>query len=266
MRKSPIVLALVSWLALTVPGLAGSKESKRGNYWDAVLRDGLPLYEDEDVQACVDRIGWRIVGASGNPLSLSFRFLILNSDEPTAFASPGGTVYVTTALLQTLSSEDELGAVIAHEVGHINQKHGMKTGMSPRARKFWSILLSAGSQAAGAYLGGVVSDALPADASNVSRYGLSTLASAATSIGTSIAGQMILQSFYKGYGEEFEFKADELALDYTARANYRSEALIDVLERIEGADPANSAGISHLHSSLRMLKSRISHAKSRLAE
>ena len=47
----------------------------------------------------------------------------VSSDEPNAFALPGGVILVTTGLLDTLETEGELVAVLAHEMGHIELSH-----------------------------------------------------------------------------------------------------------------------------------------------
>ena len=52
-----------------------------------------------------------------------YRFLILDQDEPNAFALPGGHVYVSRGLLAIADREDELAGVIAHEVVHVAGRH-----------------------------------------------------------------------------------------------------------------------------------------------
>lgn len=50
------------------------------------------------------------------PTPLSFRVLATN--EPGAYAWPDGSIFVTRGLMRILN-EDELGAAIAHEIGHV---------------------------------------------------------------------------------------------------------------------------------------------------
>jgi beta-barrel assembly-enhancing protease len=54
---------------------------------------------------------------------LNYRAFILNSTSPNAMALPGGVVLITRGLLTALRSEAELVAVLAHEIGHIEQGH-----------------------------------------------------------------------------------------------------------------------------------------------
>lgn len=50
---------------------------------------------------------------------LHYRFLVLDSPEANGFALPGGWVFVTAGLLESLQSEDELAAVLGHELAHL---------------------------------------------------------------------------------------------------------------------------------------------------
>lgn len=52
-----------------------------------------------------------------------YRIYVYPSGLPNAFALPGGVIFVTEGLLQTLHSESELIAILAHEMGHIELGH-----------------------------------------------------------------------------------------------------------------------------------------------
>lgn len=54
---------------------------------------------------------------------INYRFGILNSKEINAFATPGGYIFVTHGLLNSLNDESELAAVLGHEIAHVNEKH-----------------------------------------------------------------------------------------------------------------------------------------------
>lgn len=75
----------------------------------------------------------RYVNLIGNYLSkytkaydLGFRFYILNDDRASAFACPGGYIFITKGILNVCTNEAELAAVIAHEMSHVVQRHGLK--------------------------------------------------------------------------------------------------------------------------------------------
>ncbi len=75
----------------------------------------------------VDRVSARIAAVADRK-DLSYRFSVVEmpEDQPNAFALPGGPVYVSRALFDLVGSDDELAAVLAHEVGHIVARHAVK--------------------------------------------------------------------------------------------------------------------------------------------
>lgn len=75
-----------------------------------------PLRADRPEQELEDR-PWPLAG---------YRVLVLPLAEPRATASPGGTIMISTGMLQQLRSEEELAAVLAHEVAHLRRGHGVE--------------------------------------------------------------------------------------------------------------------------------------------
>lgn len=73
----------------------------------------------------VSQVGARIVSRSSaakTPYKYSF-YLLADRKTVNAFALPGGQIFITEALLGLLKTEDELAAVLAHEVGHVLARH-----------------------------------------------------------------------------------------------------------------------------------------------
>src|SRR5436190_2144169 len=73
----------------------------------------------------VDRLGQQCARASLRP-NLTYKFHVIQGREINGFSLPGGHVYVTTALVR-LANDNELGAVLCHEVGHVVARHSLKT-------------------------------------------------------------------------------------------------------------------------------------------
>jgi Zn-dependent protease with chaperone function len=61
-----------------------------------------------------------------DPLPYKLEFRDAPSIGPNAFALPGGTVVATDQMLAILS-DDEVIAVLAHELGHVEHRHGVRT-------------------------------------------------------------------------------------------------------------------------------------------
>lgn len=57
---------------------------------------------------------------------VTFRVAILVDKKVNALSCPGGYIFITAGLLKQCSNEAELAALIAHEMGHIIQRHGIK--------------------------------------------------------------------------------------------------------------------------------------------
>jgi len=78
-----------------------------------------------------------------------FDILVLESSIVNAFALPGGYMAVTTSLIQTCASADELAGVLAHEMAHVTQRHGTSRMLREQS---WMLVgrLLAGSEAGAA--------------------------------------------------------------------------------------------------------------------
>jgi len=91
------------------------------------VKQAEPISRDPSANARIQKIGRRIAAAVGNQLpGAQWEFVVFESDELNAFALPGGKVGVYTGLMKLLSSDDELAAVMGHEIGHVVARHGGK--------------------------------------------------------------------------------------------------------------------------------------------
>jgi predicted Zn-dependent protease len=99
-------------------------EIEMGRQADQEISAALGLYDDDELQAYVQRVGGKLAALSERPhLDWSFRVI----DDPTvnAFALPGGYIYVTRGLLAYMNSEAELASVLGHEIGHVTARHSV---------------------------------------------------------------------------------------------------------------------------------------------
>lgn len=81
--------------------------------------------KDEAMNARLNRVAERIAAASDRR-DLNYKFKILKMKEVNAFAVPGGAIYVTSEMLNFLSSDSELAFVLGHEMGHQVARHSIK--------------------------------------------------------------------------------------------------------------------------------------------
>jgi predicted Zn-dependent protease len=75
-----------------------------------------------EVQAYVETVGRRLAAGARRPLPYVFRY-VADPDLVNAFALPGGHVFIGRGLLSRLGSEDELAAVLGHEIEHVDLYH-----------------------------------------------------------------------------------------------------------------------------------------------
>lgn len=59
-------------------------------------------------------------------LDFPYQLYVMPDSAPNAFAMPGGTVAVTTGLLELVETEAGRALVLAHELGHLQFRHGLK--------------------------------------------------------------------------------------------------------------------------------------------
>ena len=60
----------------------------------------------------------RVSGVGGSP-----EFIVIKDETPNAFVLPGAKVAVHTGLFSVATADDELAAVLGHEMGHVVAKH-----------------------------------------------------------------------------------------------------------------------------------------------
>ena len=154
----------------------------------------LPPARQEHMRALFSNMVSGIEGAGGYRLELrSSKRLGAN-----ALALPSGEVVVTDQLVELAQNDDEIVAVLAHEIGHLRQRHGLRRLLQDSA----TVLLVA---------------AVTGD--------LSSIASLATALPA-----ILLQA---KYSRDFEREADDFALDYMKHHDISPEAFGAILLRME---------------------------------
>ena len=158
------------------------------------FKDTGEFYDDEKWQEYVDAIGQRLLQHS-NDKDRTYYFFVLDVPTINAFATGDAYIYIHRGLITYLSSEDQLAAVIGHEIGHVARRHHAK-------RRAATLL----GQAAG-----------------MTAYYL-------TGRGEMLeASNAVSQMWISGYGREDELDADRFGAELLARAGYNPMAVIDTI-------------------------------------
>jgi predicted Zn-dependent protease len=155
-------------------------------------------------------VGQALALASDRPLTYGgYHVAILDSDEVNALACPGGTILITRGMFNRARNEEELAAILAHEIAHVNHKDGVKTIQRSR----WV-------QAA---------TALGADAAR--QLGQGQLDELASLFEGSV-GDVVKTLLVNGYSRADELAADQSALIIMIRLGYDPNGLTDYLARL----------------------------------
>ncbi|MCO7225501.1 M48 family metalloprotease [Pleionea sp. CnH1-48] len=208
---------------LTSGDVSYEEEQNIGAQMTAVILGGASLHKNESVQQYVNRVGRWVALQSERP-DIFWQFGVVDSPSINAFAMPGGYILVTTELLQTLSSEAELAAVLAHEIAHINERHHLV------AMEKSNQLSLVGDVA---MLAGDVYQAKNPGSANSDFYK-----------NRAIAKQLINTThnlYTKGLSKDDEYKADASAVVLLVRAGYDPYALVSVLQKLDQLNPDDSA-------------------------
>lgn len=206
------LLALVLALTLLLPpGMAKAQfgamtvgdEKELGRKFDETIRAQMSFVDDPEVVAYVKGVVDR-VAATLPPQPWPIKSAVVGNGSMNAFAIPGGYIYIFTGLILGMDNEDELAAVISHELGHVTERHVAKR---MEQMKFISI----------ASLTGMVAGIL------LGAGGGSSTGNLGKAVATgSMAGA---QSAFLMYTRENEREADHVGLNYLMKSGYNPNAL-----------------------------------------
>lgn len=186
------------------------EEIEIGHGIAANLLGASHLLPDDKVQQYVNQVG-RWVSLHTERPDLPWQFGVLESSDINAFATPGGTIFITNGLLQRLNSESELAGVLAHEMVHVLRKHHL-AALQKGAR------MDIASALAGEAL---------KDKAN------SEVLDKAVKAGTEV--------YARGLDKNDEFEADRMGVVIATRAGYDPYGLPAVLQMLDSINSQDSA-------------------------
>ena len=174
------------------------------------MKSEMPVSNDRDDIARATRVGQRISAVVSDRLPLAqWEFVVFVDDSINAFAMPGGKIGVNTGLLRLVDSDDELAAVMGHEVCHVLYEHGNQRMTAELIRQ-------------GIAIGGMMA----ADRYEVDPQ-TTAIAMSAYGIATELGGML-------PFSRNHETQADKEGLLVAARAGYDPRAAVTFWEKMQG--------------------------------
>jgi beta-barrel assembly-enhancing protease len=166
------------------------EEWEMGKQFEAELAEELEVSQSASLTA----MGERLI-AETDMAHLPWRFYVVEDDAVNAFNVPGGLVYVNAGLIRRVGDE-QVAAVVAHEIGHGVARHGTQR--------------------------------------LTQQYGLALLAGAVLGEEPGVVGQIVAQIAAAGtiarFSRSQEHEADELGVRFMHQANYDPQAMVRMLE------------------------------------
>jgi predicted Zn-dependent protease len=188
--------------------------------WNAALSQGR-ISRDPVANARVRQVASRVIEAAGMA-DRPWEYVVFQNDDVNAFVVPGGRIGVTTGLLRLVQNDDQLAAVIGHEVAHSVANHAEERYSQTAATQ----LVLAGAQ-------GVLGGSSPEIARAIGSFG-----GAGAQVG-------ILLPFSRRH----ELEADRLGVEYVARAGYRPAEALELWRLMANARNRNSPEFLSTHPS-----------------
>ncbi len=207
-----------------------------------ILKDS-PLYKT-DFNNYLNTIGKYISYNSLRPETFKgYYFGLIKNERSIALSSPGGIILISTGLLKKIKNEDQLAAILAHEVSHIALFHSQKA----IDQSSWGKVGTKLGVATIAFFTG--SEQLNAVVENYDE------------LITDYSSRLINGI----YNKEQEIEADKAALYILSRTGYDSEELRNV---ILGLSDSSSGGLlsNHPSNKTRVAKIKIEKVKRNLNE
>jgi beta-barrel assembly-enhancing protease len=206
--KAVSVVLLFLFIGSFVPkshALTAEEERVLGKQVFSEIEKTGTLLNDLSLWSFVNKLGQSLVREAG-ATPFEFRFYMMRSQEPNAFAIPGGYVFVTTGLLVMAESEEEIAGVLSHEIAHVTMRHiSQLIDRSKRISIASMAAMLAGMLLAGGGRGGEA---------------IATTAMAAQ------------QAFMLKYSREHETDADQNGLRYLIRDGYDPNGMVSFMKKI----------------------------------
>lgn len=184
---------------------------------DAIMEQGRrdPTYiNDPDVNQYLTALGRKLV-ATAPGAHQPITVFAIRDPQINAFALPGGYIGIHSGLVASSKNESELASVIAHEIGHVLQRH-VARGMTQQSQNSHIMIASV----AGALLAALA--------------GSGDLA-----MGVAAFGQAAAVDRQLGFSRQAEQEADRTGFDMLRKAGFDPNGMVEMFNQLSNASRLN---------------------------
>jgi len=198
--------------------IVSNEEVRLGHAWLRQFRARVPEWQDPITHYYLDRLMARLAPHSqiGGLQTLT---VMVDSPSLNAFAVPGGIIGVNTGLFAFAEDEGAFASVLAHEMGHLSQRHYARG--SARAEQ----------------------TQLPAMAGMLAGLLLAASGAGEAGMAAAMGSQAAVIQDQLAYSRRFEEEADRVGLQTLAAAGYDPQAMVRMfrsmlhMARLQGSTP-----------------------------
>lgn len=203
--------------------LTPARQAEYGKMMLGELRNYGYVLDDPLIEDWLQTMGTRL-GADSDQPRQPFTFFMLKQRQINAFATLGGYIAVNAGLVLTAEREDEVAAVLSHEIAHVTQQHVLR-GVERAQRDQIPILL------------GMLAAVVAAQQAGGNSSGDASMAAITSGLG-------LMQQRQIDYTRSNESEADRLGIRTLSRAGYDVDAMAGFFERMSLAMRGNEGGYS----------------------
>lgn len=198
---------------LTLPDLGSPNRATFSNQAEDILslaflemlHSQADLVTDPELNDYVRTIGQRLLRHVRS--NRQYQFYLINDNNINAFAGPGGIIALHTGLILAAKNEDEIAAVMAHEIQHVQQEH-------------ISRMFDQGKKGMLATLGSIVG-ALIVGSQNPQ-----------AGMGIMMGGMALNAQQQLAFSRDHEWEADRTGIDVLAASGYNPNAMADFFDTL----------------------------------
>ncbi|KQN99243.1 MULTISPECIES: M48 family metalloprotease [Stenotrophomonas] len=203
--------------------LTPARQAEYGGMMLRELRNYGYLVDDPLIDDWLQAMGTRLGSNSAQPQQ-KFTFFMLKDRQINAFATLGGYIGMNAGLVLTAEREDEVAAVLSHEISHVTQQHVLRS-VEKAQRDQIPILL------------GMLAAVVAAQQAGGNSSGDATIAAITSGMG-------LMQQLQINFTRSNESEADRLGIRTLARSGYDVDAMAGFFERMSAAMRGNEGGYS----------------------